>query len=119
MLDQRQLANRIERIPDAPDRMIEMCEYAVKPGSEATFEAQWREFARQRARHDGCIFLRLHRDLEKTSHFITYDLWAPRLALTRAILSIPDLAGCALAARKPPGVLTALIDAVNSDVPAQ
>src|SRR5260370_5715429 len=97
MLDQRQLANRIERIPDAPDRLIEMCEYAVKPGSEATFEAQWREFAWQRARHDGCIFLRLHRDLEKTSHFITYDLWESRLALIGAIRSLPDEPGYPLA----------------------
>ena len=88
MLDERELENRIERIPAAPHRLIEMCEYAVKPGSEATFEVQWREFAVQRTRHDGCIFLRLHRDVEKTSNFVTYDLWESRLALIGAICAV-------------------------------
>jgi quinol monooxygenase YgiN len=97
MLDERELENRIERIPAAPERLIEMCEYAVKPGSEATFEGQWREFAAQRARRDGCIFLRLHRAVEKTSHFITYDLWESRLALMGAIRSLPDEPGYLLA----------------------
>src|SRR5262249_14417349 len=90
MLDERELENRIERIPAAPNHLIEICDYAVKPGSEATFEVQWRQFAAQRARHSGCTFLQLLQEVEKTSHFITYDAWESRLALVGVIRALPE-----------------------------
>jgi quinol monooxygenase YgiN len=83
MIDERELENRIERIPAAPDRLFVVRHFAVS--DQAAFESQWRDYAALQAAQDGCIFQRLHHDLEKSGHYMTYDLWWSRLALIGAL----------------------------------
>src|SRR5258708_16752044 len=90
MLDEREIENRIERVPSAQDRLLMLSEYAVTAGNQAAFEAQWRELALPQSQKPGCIFLRLHRDAEILARFVTYDLWKSRSALIAAIHKIAD-----------------------------
>src|SRR5689334_2345143 len=85
MIDERELENMVERVPAAPDRLFMIRSYLIQPGSESTFESLWRSFATAQGVHKGCIFQRLHRDLEKVGHYVTYDLWESQSALVEAI----------------------------------
>ncbi len=85
MIDERDRENMIERVPAAPDRLFVIRSYAVQPGSESTFESRWRAFAAGQVGQRGCLFQRLHRDVEKTGHYVTYDLWQSQSALIEAI----------------------------------
>lgn len=85
MVDERELENRVERVPAAPDRIFVLRSYTVQPGNESVFEVTWREFAVEQAKQDGCLLQRLHRDLEAPSHFVAYEVWHSRLALIGAI----------------------------------
>ncbi len=91
MIDERELENMIERVPAAPDRLYVIRSYPARPGAEAEFEVLWGGFAARQAQQDGCIFTRLHRDVEKPSSFVSYELWKSRLALTRAIRAMADV----------------------------
>jgi heme-degrading monooxygenase HmoA len=88
--DERELINRIERVPAAPDRIVEMQDYTLQPGSEDVFEALWRDFAAELSHQPGCILLRLHRDIEKPSHYVSYGLWESRRTLVDSIRSMPE-----------------------------
>jgi heme-degrading monooxygenase HmoA len=90
MLDEREIENRIERVPAAPDRLLVLSEYAITAGNQDAFEAQWRESALSQSQQAGYIFLRLHRDAENPARFVTYDLWKSRSALITAIRSLAD-----------------------------
>src|SRR5215468_4196689 len=90
MPDERELLDRIESIPAAPDRIAEVRDYTVQAGSEDKFEALWRNFATELARQPGCIFLRLHRDTEKPTHYVIYNLWESCRALIDAIRALPE-----------------------------
>lgn len=90
MTDERELINRIDRVPAAPDHIAEMRDYNVEAGSEGDFEKLWHAFAAEQSQQPGCVFLRLHRDLEKPSHYVTYNLWKSRQALIDAIRALPE-----------------------------
>ncbi len=99
MIDERELENMIERVPAVPDRLFVMRTYSVQPGSEPEFEALWGGFATERAVLDGCVFQRLHRNAEKPSQFVNYDLWRSREALIGAIRSTANFPAFPLAGR--------------------
>lgn len=90
MVDERELTDRIERVPAAPDHIAEMQDYTVQPGSEDNFEALWHDFAAELSHQHGCILLRLHCDTEKPSHYVTYTLWESHWALVDSIRSMPE-----------------------------
>jgi quinol monooxygenase YgiN len=90
MQEQRELINRIERIPAAPDYIAEMQDYTVQSGNEDDFEKLWHGFAATQSQQPGCIFLRLHRDMERPSHYVAYSLWKSRRALVDAIRELPE-----------------------------
>jgi len=91
MIDERELENMIERVPAAPDRLFVIRSYSIQPGSESTFESLWRSFANTQGAHKGCIFQRLHRDLDKTGHYVTYDLWQSQSDLVEAIRNTAEM----------------------------
>jgi quinol monooxygenase YgiN len=84
MLDERELHNRIERVPAAPDRLL-----AIRTFTGSDFASRWEEYAAAQVKQDGCLFLRLHRDLEKTGQYVTWDLWKSRYRLIEAIRAMP------------------------------
>jgi len=90
MLDAREIENRIERIPAAPRRLLVLSEYSLAPGNQETFEAEWRESATLRLRQNGCIFLRIHQDIDNTARFASYDFWESRSALISAVRNLAD-----------------------------
>jgi quinol monooxygenase YgiN len=85
MADERELQNRVERVPAAPNQLFVLRTYNVQPGSEEGFGSLWRDFAAKMIQQPGCLFLRLHCDLERPARFLTYELWQSRLALIGAI----------------------------------
>lgn len=97
MADERELQNRIERVPAAPDQLFVLRAYNVQPGSEMSFEALWRDFAARVIQQPGCLFLRLHRDVEKPTRFLVYEWWRSRLALIGAMHRSGDLPAYPLA----------------------
>src|SRR5436190_18928124 len=90
MLNEHELLNRIERIPAAPDRIAEVQDFSVQPDNADKFESLWHEIASQQVLQPGCLFLRLHRDTEKPSHYVGYNLWDSRRVLVNAIRAMPD-----------------------------
>jgi len=90
MLDKRELLNRIERIPAAPDRIVEVQDFSVQPDSADKFETLWHEIVSRQALQPGCSFLRLHRDTETPSHYVAYNLWDSRRALVAGIRPMPE-----------------------------
>ena len=90
MLDERELIDRIERIPAAPDHIAEMRDYTVQSGNEDSFETLWHAFAAEQSQQPRCIFLRLHRNTEQPLHYVTYNLWRSRRALVDTIRAMPE-----------------------------
>ena len=92
MLDERELENRIERIPAAPGQIVVLQSFSIQPESESAFEALWHDFGVILAAQPGCRLLRLHRDLEVPARFMSFEIWDSRRALVGAIRGVeaPD-----------------------------
>jgi heme-degrading monooxygenase HmoA len=84
----REIENRVERVPASPDEMIVLQTYNVQAGSETAFETQWRIFSVQESAQEGCQMLRLHRDLDNPTRYVSYSVWESRLALIGAIRAL-------------------------------
>ena len=50
--------------------------WVAKPAEEDDFVAAWREFAAWARTHEGCGALRLVRDVEQPSRFMSFAPWA-------------------------------------------
>src|SRR5258705_9981388 len=90
-VDVREIENRVERVPAAPNRLHVMNVYSVRAGAEAEFEGLWREQSVSQLAARGCEFVRLHRDIEKPLQYVTYDLWKDRAALISAIRAMGEM----------------------------
>src|SRR5262249_27081419 len=90
MIDEIEMTQRIGRNPGAASRIGQTHDYTVQTGSEDSFEKQWHEFAAIQSQRSGCVFLRLQRDTEKPSHYVTYNLWKARCSLVDAIRATPE-----------------------------
>jgi quinol monooxygenase YgiN len=84
----REIENRVERVPASPDEIIVLQTYNVQAGSETAFETQWHTFSAQEAAQDGCRRLRLHRDVDNPTRYVSYSAWESRLALIGAIRAL-------------------------------
>ena len=77
MADERDLLNRIQRIPAAPDRLVVLRE---SNASDPAFERRWHDYAALQMTQQGCRFVRLHRDIDQPLRYMTFDLWQSRPA---------------------------------------
>jgi quinol monooxygenase YgiN len=50
--------------------------FYLKVRSEPRFEQLWSTSARSEAHQRGCLYKRLHRDLNLPTHYVSYSLWA-------------------------------------------
>jgi quinol monooxygenase YgiN len=86
MLDERAIQNRVEQVAAAPGQLLVMRFYTA---SGADFEQQWKTLAAIESQLDGCLWLRLHRNVDDPSgsdrEYVTLDLWESRAALVNAI----------------------------------
>src|SRR5258708_26056519 len=90
MPDEREIENRVERVPATPDRLLVLSDDSVTVGNPDAFEALWREWAMSRSQQSGCLFVRLHRDVDNPARFMTYDLSTSRPALIPPHRNPPD-----------------------------
>ena len=67
-----------------PGQVATVRHFYLKVHSEPEFESLWRTSARNEAMQPGCLYKRLHRDLNLPTHYISYSLWANRDAPNEA-----------------------------------
>ena len=85
MRDERDIENRVERVPASPGSLVALREFFVRSSSEGTFETTWREYAAQQIAQSGCQMLRLHHDSQKADRFISFEHWKSAANLTATI----------------------------------
>jgi quinol monooxygenase YgiN len=54
--------------------------FYLKVNSEPDFERLWTQSAQSEAVQDGCLYKRLHRDLNLPTHYVSYSLWTSQAA---------------------------------------
>ncbi len=68
----------------APGQVASVRHFYLKVGSEPHFEQLWTQSAQAESVQEGCLYKRLHRDLNLPTHYVSYSLWTSQAASEHA-----------------------------------